>query len=82
MAKDTSLTFSLYGKDVSATGAMKKVGKESDSLGKQFAKMGKVAAAGLAVVRGRQRARLCALHARVHGGPPDAHLCRQPLRAF
>jgi len=49
MAKDTSLTFSLYGKDVSATGAMKKVGKESDSLGKQFAKMGKVAAAGLAV---------------------------------
>jgi hypothetical protein len=28
---------------------MKKVGKESDSLGKQFAKMGKVAAAGLAV---------------------------------
>ena len=49
MAKDTSLTFSLYGKDVSATGAMKKVGKESDSLGKQFSKMGKVAAAGLAV---------------------------------
>jgi len=49
MAKDTSLTFTLYGKDVSATGAMKKVGKESDSLGKQFAKMGKVAAAGLAV---------------------------------
>jgi len=49
MAKDTSLTFSLYGKDVSATGAMKKVGKESDSLGKQFSKMGKIAAAGLAV---------------------------------
>ena len=49
MAKDTSLTFSLYGKDVSATGAMKKVGKESESLGKQFSKMGKVAAAGLAV---------------------------------
>jgi len=50
MAKDTSLTFSLYGKDVSASGAMKKVGKESESLGKQFSKMGKVAAAGLAVV--------------------------------
>jgi len=49
MAKDTSLTFSLYGKDVSATSSMKKVGKESESLGKQFTKMGKVAAAGLAV---------------------------------
>ena len=49
MAKDTSLTFSLYGKDVTATNSMKKVGKESESLGKQFSKMGKVAAAGLAV---------------------------------
>ena len=49
MAKDTSLTFSLYGKDVSATGAMRKVGKESESVGKQFAKMGKVAAASLAI---------------------------------
>lgn len=47
--KDTSLTYSLYGKDVSATGAMRKVGKESESVGKQFSKMGKVAAAGLAV---------------------------------
>ena len=47
--KDTSLTYSLYGKDVSATNAMKKVGKESENVGKQFVKMGKVAAAGLAV---------------------------------
>lgn len=49
MAKDTSLTFSLYGKDVSATNSMKKVGKQSETLGQQFSKMGKVAAAGLAV---------------------------------
>jgi hypothetical protein len=49
MAKDTSLTFSLYGKDVSATSSMKKVGRESESVGKKFTKMGKVAAAGLAV---------------------------------
>ena len=47
--KDTSLTYSLYGKDVSATGAMRKVGKETESVGKQFSKMGKVAAASLAV---------------------------------
>jgi hypothetical protein len=47
--KDTSLTYSLYGKDVSATSSMRKVGKESESVGKQFAKMGKIAAAGLAV---------------------------------
>ena len=49
MAKDTSLTFSLYGKDVSATDSMRKVGRESDSVGQKFTKMGKVAAAGLAV---------------------------------
>ena len=49
MAKDTSLTFSLYGKDVSATDSMRKVGRESDSVGKKFTNMGKVAAAGLAV---------------------------------
>jgi len=49
MAKDTSLTYSLYGKDVSATGAMRKVGKETDSIGKKFSQMGKVAAASLAV---------------------------------
>jgi len=49
MAKDTSLTYSLYGKDVSATGAMRKVGKETDSIGKKFSHMGKVAAASLAV---------------------------------
>jgi hypothetical protein len=47
--KDTSLTYSLYGKDVSATNAMKKVGKESENVGKQFVKMGKIAAASLAV---------------------------------
>lgn len=44
MAKDTSLTFSLYGKDVSATNSMKKVGKQSETLGDQFKRMGKVAA--------------------------------------
>jgi hypothetical protein len=49
MARDTSLTFSMYGKDVSATDAMRKVGRESDSVGKQFTKMGKAAAAGLAI---------------------------------
>jgi len=47
--KDTSLTYSLYGKDVSATSSMRKVGKETESVGKQFSKMGKVAAASLAV---------------------------------
>ena len=49
MAKDTSLTFSIFGRDVSASDSMKKVGKESETLGKQFSKMGKVAAASLAV---------------------------------
>lgn len=49
MAKDTSLTFSLYGKDVSATNAMKKVGKQSETVGQQFGKMAKVAAASFAV---------------------------------
>lgn len=49
MAKDTSLTFSLYGKDVSATDSMRKVGNQSQSLGKQFGKMAKVAAASFAV---------------------------------
>jgi len=49
MARDTSLTFSMYGKDKTATDTMKKVGKESETLGKKFANMGKVAAAGLAV---------------------------------
>ena len=49
MAKDTSLTYSLYGKDVSATNAMKKVGKQSETVGQQFGKMAKVAAASLAI---------------------------------
>ena len=48
MAKDTSLTFSLYGKDVSATKAMKEVGNQSDTLGKKLSSMGKVAATALA----------------------------------
>ena len=48
MAKDTSLTFSLYGKDVSATNSMKKVGDQSDTLGKKLGNMGKIAAAALA----------------------------------
>ena len=45
--KDTSLTFSLYGKDVSATDSMKKVGKQTETLGKKFTHMGKVAATAL-----------------------------------
>ena len=48
MAKDTSLTFSLYGKDVSATKAMKGVGKESETLGQKLGNMGKVAATAFA----------------------------------
>jgi len=49
MAKTTDMVFAIYGHDKTASKALKGVGKESESVSKQFAKMGKVAAASFAV---------------------------------
>lgn len=44
MAKDTSLTFSLYGKDVSATSALKNVGNAAKETGGTFGRIRDIAA--------------------------------------
>ena len=51
MANDTSLTFSLYGKDVSATKSLQDVGKEAQTAGGHFGKIGEIAA-GLGLAKG------------------------------
>lgn len=50
MAYTTDLVYAIYGKDKTASKALKGVGKESKTLGEQFKHMGKVAAASFAVV--------------------------------
>ena len=44
MSKDTSLTYSLYGKDVSATKALKNVGQAAKETGGSFTKIKEIAA--------------------------------------
>jgi hypothetical protein len=44
MSKDTSLTYSLYGKDVSATKALKNVGQAAKETGGSFSKIKDIAA--------------------------------------
>lgn len=50
MAYTTDLVYAIYGKDKTASKALKGVGKESKNLGEQFKHMGKVAAASFAAV--------------------------------
>ena len=51
MANDTSLTFSLYGKDVSATKSLQDVGNAAQTAGGHFGKIGEIAA-GLGLAKG------------------------------
>ena len=44
MANDTSLTYSLYGKDVSASKALQNIGKEAENTGGHFSKIKDIAA--------------------------------------
>jgi len=44
MANDTSLTYSLYGKDVSASKALQNIGKEAENTGGAFSKIKTIAA--------------------------------------
>ena len=44
MANDTSLTYSLYGRDVSASKALQNIGKEAESTGGAFSKIKTIAA--------------------------------------
>ena len=44
MANDTSLTYSLYGRDVSASNALKNIGKEAENTGGAFSKIKTIAA--------------------------------------
>lgn len=53
MANDTSLTFSLYGKDVSATKALQDVGGAAQTAGGHFSKIAEIAG-GLGLAQGIQ----------------------------
>ena len=44
MANDTSLTYSLYGRDVSASNALRNIGKEAENTGSVFSKIKTIAA--------------------------------------
>ena len=44
MANDTSLTYSLYGKDVSASKALQNIGKEAENTGGHFSRIKDIAA--------------------------------------
>jgi len=50
MARTTDMVFALYGHDKTASKTLKGVGKEADSVGEQFKKMGKVAATSFLAV--------------------------------
>jgi hypothetical protein len=50
MARTTDMVFALYGHDKTASKTLKGVGKEADSVGEQFKRMGKVAATSFLAV--------------------------------
>ena len=52
MSRTTDLMVNIYGNDKSASKTLKGVGKEADSAGERFKKMGKVAATSLLAVGG------------------------------